>query len=69
MHIRPAEGEGLGDLPGPEADEEGALRRNGTPIIGWSYLSNAACLIRHRLFYECFVVSRIVIICQTICHF
>ena len=25
--------------------------------LGWHYLSNAACLMRPRLFYECLVVS------------
>ena len=32
--------------------------------IGWHYLSNDTCLIRPPLFYVCFVVSRIAIICS-----
>ena len=35
----------------------------------WHYLSNATCLIRLHLFYACFVVSRITIICYSIHHF
>ena len=38
-------------------------------MLGWHYLSNASCLIRPRLFYACFVVSRIAILCYIICHY
>ena len=31
--------------------------------LGWHYLSNAACPIRPRLVYACFVVSRTTISC------
>ena len=37
-------------------------------IVGWHYLSNATSLIRPRLFYVCFIVSRITIICLIIYH-
>ena len=36
---------------------------------GTNYLSDAACLIRCRLFYAWFVVSRITIICHMIRSF
>ena len=36
--------------------------------IGWHYLSNAACLIRPRLFYALSVVSRTIINCYMIHH-
>ena len=36
---------------------------------GTNYLSNATCLIRPRLFYALFTVSRITIICKSIRHF
>ena len=38
-------------------------------ITGWHYLSNATCLVRPRLFYACFVVSRTTIIRYMILHF
>ena len=41
----------------------------GEPSFGRRYLSNATCLMRPCLFYACFVVSRITIICYTIRHF
>ena len=34
--------------------------------FGWHYLSNATCLLRPRLFYAWFVVSRTIIICYMI---
>ena len=37
--------------------------------LWWRYLSKATCLIRPHLFYACFDVSRIIIICYTIRHF
>ena len=39
-----------------------------TWIIGWHYLSNATCLMRPRLFYVRFVVSRITILCYIVRH-
>ena len=38
-------------------------------ILGGTYLSNATCPIRPRLFHARFVVSRITVICNTIRHF
>ena len=38
-------------------------------MTGWHYLSNATCLIRPRLFYVLFVVSRIALICYIIRYF
>ena len=38
-------------------------------VSGRRYLSNATCLMRHRLFYERFVVSRITTVCYIIRHF
>ena len=38
-------------------------------VAGWHYLSNVTCLIRLHLFYACFVVSRITIMCYIIRHF
>ena len=38
-------------------------------LLGWHYLSDATCLIRPRLFYVLFVVSRITITCRIIHHF
>ena len=32
-------------------------------VFVWRYLSNATCMIRPRLFYACFVASRITILC------
>ena len=37
--------------------------------FGWHYLSNATRLMRPRLFYACFVVSRTTTICYIIRHF
>ena len=37
--------------------------------FGWHYLSTATCLMRPRLFYVLFVVSRITIICCVARHF
>ena len=37
--------------------------------FGWHYWSNATCLIRPHLFYACFVVSRITIICHILRNF
>ena len=37
--------------------------REDALMIGWHYLSNATCLIRPRLFYALFIVSRIIMIC------
>ena len=34
--------------------------------FGWHYLSDATCLIRPRLFYALFIVSRITTLCQII---
>ena len=36
--------------------------------FGWHYLSNATCVVRPRLSYAFFVVSRITIICYVIRH-
>ena len=45
----------------------------GSPLLGdrvrLHYLSNAAFLIWPHLFYTCFVVSRIAVICQIVRHF
>ena len=38
-------------------------------LFGWHYLSNATCPMRPHLFYACFVVSRIAIICYILRHF
>ena len=38
------------------------------PAIGWHYLSNTTCLMRPHLFDVCFVVSRIIILCETSHH-
>ena len=37
-------------------------------ILGRRYMSNATCLMWPHLFYACFVVSWITIICHNICH-
>ena len=37
-----------------------------TYMYTWHYLSKTTCLIRPRLFYACFVVSRITITCDII---
>ena len=39
------------------------------PTFGWPYLSIATCLMRPRLFYALFVVSRITMICYILHHF
>ena len=39
------------------------------PSFGWHYLSNPTCLMRTRLFYVLFVVSRIIMVCQSLRHF
>ena len=36
--------------------------------VGRRYLSKATCLTRPRSLYACFVVSRITILCEMICH-
>ena len=45
------------------------IRGNDKPvIIGRLYLSTATCLMRPRLFYVFFVVSRIAMTCCIICN-
>ena len=44
-------------------------RRKSLIHIRWHYLSNATCLIRPHLFYVCFAVPRITIICYIACRF
>ena len=50
--------------PHPQCECGFGITNTTTPPVGRHYLSNAACLIRPRLVYACFVVSRISIICQ-----
>ena len=40
--------------------------RGSRELLRWHYLSNATRLMRPRLFYACFVVSRITTICYSI---
>ena len=67
-------------LRGGELFSSSKILRQSTPhlakpanstagLIGWYYLSNAPGLIRPRLFYACFVVSRIANNCYTLRHF
>ena len=49
--------------------EQGRTDGKSKAVLGWHYLTNATCLIRPRLFYGCFVVSRIAIIRYVIRHF
>ena len=46
-------------VPGTQTNElaEDEAVPGETPLVGWHYLSDAACLTRPRLFYACFVVS------------
>ena len=48
----------LGVLRGPHPGE-GRIKKHYA--FGWRYLSRATCLMRPRLFYVCFVLSRIII--------
>ena len=43
-------------------------RAHSLPSFGWHYLSDATCLMRPRLFYVLFAVSRITVICCNIHH-
>ena len=43
-------------------------RARSQSCFGWHYLSNATCLMRPRLFYARFLVSRGTIICYIIRH-
>ena len=47
----------------------GAAAKVMVAILGWHYSSNATCLIRPRLFYVFFAVSRITVICNIIRKF
>ena len=46
-----------------DADEESAH-----VLFGQHYLTNATCLMRPHSSCACFVVSRISVICQIVCH-
>ena len=50
------------------SDAHVTMRLDNVSVFGWHYLSNATCLIRPRLFYACFGVSRITIRCFIIRH-
>ena len=65
LHLEPARvprgGALLGDAPQP-GDGDAAVPE----LLGRPYLSSATCLMRPLLFYACFVVSGITIICHMI---
>ena len=50
----------------PDSGDPSEHARRARAQIGWHYLSNATCLIRPRLFYALFAVSRIIIVCYMI---